>query len=166
MCGGEKTYLGAKAVAESTDVGETELGLHVLEGIDNDGVDGLLVMGVLAIAALGDPLHNVKASRHGDRKLVLVEEVNDQGGVAIGSELIGKQLGVAPDAKDVGNVEKTGVLVCLVGGSLGEVALIFAGDGDLLALRGASTLIGKRLARSLVLSNREIGVSYQPTDMP
>lgn len=90
--GRENAYLGAKAVAETTNVGKTELSLHVLERIDNDGINGLLVMGVLAVAALSEPLHNVKASRHGNRKLVLVEEINDQGGVAIGGELVGEKL--------------------------------------------------------------------------
>lgn len=110
--------------------------LKVLDGVDDDGVDVLLVVWVLAVAALLEPLHDVEAGGHGKRQLVAIEEIDNQSGVAVGGELVGEELAVLPDTKDVGNEEDAGVLVSLVGGSLSQVALILAADGDLLALRG------------------------------
>lgn len=111
--------------------------LEILDGVDDDGIDLLLAVGVVAVAASCEPLHDVEALGKGEGQLVAVEEIDDQGGVAVGGELVGQQLAVVPDAEDVGDEEDTGVLVRLVGGGLGEVALILAGDGDLLSLRSA-----------------------------
>lgn len=113
--------------------------LQVLDGVNDNRVDLLLGVRVLAVAALSEPLEDVEALGARQGQLVAVKEVDNQGGVAIGSELVGEQLAVVPDAKDVGDKENTGVLVSLVGGGLGKVALVFASDGDLLALGGAST---------------------------
>lgn len=59
------TYLCAEAVANSTEVGDVVLLLEVLDGVDDDGVDVLLVVWVLPVAALLEPIHDVEAGGHG-----------------------------------------------------------------------------------------------------
>lgn len=133
-------YLGTEAVAKSTELLDAVLLLQSLDSVDDDGVDGLLGMRVVARGALGHPGHKVKVAGSVERDWVAIEGVDDQGEVAVGGELVGHQLAVLPDANDVGDVEQADALVLLVGGRSGKVAVVLPGDLDVLAGRGTPVL--------------------------
>lgn len=124
--------LGTEAVAEGTNLGEA-LVLEVLEGELDDGVDGFLGVGVLAVGALGQPLHEVEVGGAVEGEGVLVEEVGDDGVVAVGGELVGHQLAVLPDADDVRQVQQGDAVVLVAALGLGHVHVVLA-DLDRLAL--------------------------------
>lgn len=132
--------LGAKAVPDGTNLGSA---VSLLEGLDashDDGVDGLGRVRVVAGAALADPRHEVDARI----KFVAVENVGDQGCVAVGRKLVCDELRILPDAPDVGDQDNRGAGVDLVSRSLGEIgADAVAGDLDQLA-GGSATREGRR----------------------
>jgi len=68
-------------------------------------------MRVLSIRALGQPSHNIETLRSVKGNWVAVEEVGDDGIVAVGSKLICHQLAVCPDPNDIWKVENSGILV-------------------------------------------------------
>lgn len=131
LAGEGQTNLGTKAVAQRTNLCETLL-LQVLKSLLDNGVDSLLGVGVLAVTALAEPLHDVEAVGAVQRQWVAVEDVDNEGVVAVGGEVVGHQLGVLPDANDIGNVQQSGAIVLLAGCGLGHVGLIGA-DLDGLA---------------------------------
>lgn len=108
--------LGTEAVADSTDLLDTESLAQVLDGLVDDGLD---IVGLV----LGQPGGQVGLTRlHGlEGDLVTLEQVGDDGQVAIVGELVGKQLGVGVDAEDVGQ-EEDGLFGALVLG-IGDVAV-------------------------------------------
>lgn len=101
-------------------------------------------MGVVASAALGQPRHEVKVAGRVEGDRVAIEDVNDQCQVAVGSELVGDQLAVLPDADDVGDEQDAGILVCLVGLGSGQVGGVLA-DLDVLTggCASASSIISQ-----------------------
>lgn len=123
--GGGETNLRSKAVAQRTNLCEALL-LEVLESLLNNRVDGLLGVGVLAVTALAEPLHDVEAVGAVQRERVAVEDVDNEGVVAVGGEVVGHELGVLPDANDIGDVQQSGAIVLLAGCGLGHVGLIRA----------------------------------------
>lgn len=124
----EPAYLGTKAVPYGTDLGEPLL-LEVLQTLLHDDVDILLGMGAVAVGALGQPLHDVLWRGVGEG--VAVKDIDDDGVVAVGGELVRHELGVLPDAEDVLDVEQGDTIVLLALG-LGHISLILA-DFDGLA---------------------------------
>lgn len=124
---GKGAYLGAEAVSQSTNLGGTVLLLQGLDGGLDDGIDGLLGMGVVSIAALGHPAHEVEVVGAVKRERVAVEDVENQGEVALGGQLVGHELGVLPDADDVGE-EKEGLSGLLGASRLGDVGIPLVGD--------------------------------------
>lgn len=76
-------------------------------------------MRVAATLTTREPTHNVELAQiDSDVKLVAIEQIGNQSSVATSSELVGDELGVLPDAEDIG-VDDHG---CGVGrGGLGEV---------------------------------------------
>lgn len=135
MLSGRATNLGTEAVTESTDLGEALL-LEVLEGELDNGVDGLLGVGVLAVRTFGQPLHEIEVFGTVQGERVAVEDVRNDGVVAVGGVLVGHQLAVLPDADDVGDVQQSDAVVLLALG-LGNVGVILA-NLDGLASRLAS----------------------------
>lgn len=118
----EKTHLGAEAVADSTNV----LDAHVadgLDGLDDDGVNSLLGVRVVAAAAVRDPLAQLEALGAVERDGVAVEEVDDDGQVAALGKGVGHELAVLPDANDVGQVQDADVLAGRLVGRRGDVGL-------------------------------------------
>jgi hypothetical protein len=104
--------LSAEAVADSSDLLDAEGLAHVLDGLLDDRVHiGGLV--------LGQPGWQVSlAGLHGlDGDLVALEQIRDDGQVAIVGELVGEKLGVGEDAEDVGQEEDSllGALVLGIG---------------------------------------------------
>ena len=68
-------------------------------------------MRIVAISSLCQPLHKVKSLGRVQADGVAIEQVRHEGVVSIGSELIGHQLAVLPDANYVWQVENRGILV-------------------------------------------------------
>lgn len=62
-------------------------------------------MGVLAVGTFVQPLHDVETLRAVQGKRVTVEDINDDGVVAVGGEVVGHQLAVLPDADNIGDVQ-------------------------------------------------------------
>jgi len=142
---GAPSHLGTEAVAQAAELLDAVVVLERLDGGQDDGVDVFLGVGVVAGSALGQPAHKVKAVTDGvEGEGVAVEDVDDEGDVAVGGELIGHQLAVLPDANDIGDVEQADALVLLVGGRGGQVAVPLAGDLDGLAGGGAPVPGGQR----------------------
>lgn len=110
-------------------------------------------MGVLAVGALAEPLHDVEAGRTLEREGVAVEDVNDDSIVAVSGELVGHKLAVLPDAEDVWNVQQGSALVLVATLGLGDVGVELA---DLDDATGRLTTGGEEseLALSSVLSPR------------
>jgi hypothetical protein len=131
------THLCAKAVSQAAKLLDTIFLLQGLDSFEDNGVDGLLGVGVVALGALGQPGHEVEALGAVQGNGVAVEDINDQGEVAISGKLVGHQLAVLPDADDVGDVEEANALVLVVGRRRGEVGVVLAGDLDGGARRGA-----------------------------
>lgn len=143
--GAGSTDLGTEAVAQGADLGEA-LVLEVLEGELDDGVDGLLGVGVLAVRAASEPLHEVEVGGAVEREGVAVEDVDDEGVVAVGGEVVGHQLAVLPDADDVWDVQQRHAVVLLALG-LGDVGVVLA---DLGLGAGGLTAVGGGGERALV----------------
>jgi hypothetical protein len=121
-----EAHLCAKAVADAADLGDAVLLLEDLDGLLDDGVDVLLGMGVLAVRALCEPVHDVHVTKAGWGDGVAVEEIGHQGQVAVGSELVGNELRVAPDADSVGQQENGRVLVRLALCRRGYIGVVLA----------------------------------------
>jgi hypothetical protein len=96
-------------------------------------------MRVIAIGTLCDPAHDVKTLRHRQRHNIAVENVGDDGGVAVGGELISHQFAVGPNSENIGNVDNSGTLVRLIRGSCRDVSVKAATELDHLAGGLAST---------------------------
>ena len=81
----------AKAVTSTTDLGEA-LVLEVGDAFLENGIDGFREVRVLAVTAFGHPSHEVEVARAIKREGVAVEEVDNEGVVAVSGELVGHQL--------------------------------------------------------------------------
>lgn len=125
--------LCAEAVAEGADLCRAVLLLESLDAGDDDGVDLGGCVRLLVVGAIEDPVDDILSRC----ELVAVEDVGDDGGVAVGGELVGDQLRVRVDAPDVRDEDQAGAGVGLVGGRLGDVGLDGA-VGDLDELSGGS----------------------------
>lgn len=118
-------------------------------------------MRVLAVGSLRQPLHKVKVVGAVEREGVAVEDVNDQGIVAVGGELVGHQLAVLPDANDVWNVQQSGAVMLLVALGLGDVGIVLADLDD-----GAGGLAAEKVTACIssclvcTLSRRYLLVLY------
>lgn len=113
------------------------LDAHVAEGpdgLDDDGVDGLLGVRVVAAAAVRQPLAEVEALGPVEQHGVAVEEVDDDGQVAARGEAVGHELAVLPDANDVGQVQDAHVRAGRLLGRRGDVGLDGAVNLDDFAL--------------------------------
>lgn len=115
-------YLGTEAIPKGTDLGEA-LFLEVLQARLDDRVDSLLGVRVIAIGALGEPLHDIR--RRGAGELVAVEDIDDDGVITVLGELVCHKLGVLPDAEDVGDIEQ-GDAIMLLALWLGHISLVLA----------------------------------------
>lgn len=136
-----RIYLGAEAVPQSAELLDAVLLLQGLDGLDDDGVDGLLGVRIVASGALSHPGHEVESAGAVEGDWVTVEDVNDQGKVAVGGELVSHELAVLPDSNDIGNVEQANTLVLLVGGRGCDVGVILPGHLDGVAGRGSPALV-------------------------
>lgn len=114
-------------------------------------------MRVLAVPALLDPFHDIL--RWGIGEYVAVEDINDDGVVSVGSELIGHELGVLPDAENIGDVKQGGTIVLLALG-LGHVGIVLA-DLDDFAGRLAAMEVETWLARCMHAYATKLGVRAQ-----
>lgn len=79
--------LGTEAVADTTKALDAQLALELLDDGVDDGVD-------LRHAVATEPLHELEAGGHVDRHGIAVEEVGNDGEVAVGGELVGEAVGV------------------------------------------------------------------------
>lgn len=68
-------------------------------------------MGVLPIRSVVYESHNIKVFRHRKRKLITVEDIRKQAGVAVGSELVDHQLAVVVNAVNVREIKNANLLV-------------------------------------------------------
>ena len=127
------TYLGSEAVAQATDLLGAVFLLELLQGILDDGIDKFRGVRVLSIGALGEPLHEIEVLVSVERQRVAVEDVDDEGRVALLGQLVGHQLAVLPDANDIRDVEECDILVLLVGWWRGKIAGVLSSDLDVLA---------------------------------
>jgi hypothetical protein len=126
------TNLGTEAVSDSAELLDALLALEELDGLNDDGVDVLGGVGVVAGGALGEPAHEVEVVRAVEGQGVTVEGVDDQGQVAVGGELVGHQLAVLPDGDDVRDVEDGSILVRLGRVGSRDVGIVLA-NLDILA---------------------------------
>lgn len=149
-------YLGTEAVPEGTDLGEA-LFLQVLQARLHDGVDSLLGVRVVAVGALCEPLHDIRRWRVGE--LVAVEDIDDDGVIAVLGELVGHKLGVLPDAEDVGDVEQ-GDAIVLLALWLGHIGLVLAYfDGLASGLAAAEVESGWSVC---VCTHMPFGLALEP----
>jgi hypothetical protein len=128
-----RAYLCAKAVANGTNLLDAQI-TQRLDALDDDGVNGLGGVRVVASRSLGHPGPKVKVARPVQAEGVAVEDVGHQDGVALGGKIVGQQLAVLPDANDIGDEEDALALASLVGGGSGQVGVNVAVDLDVLAL--------------------------------
>lgn len=131
--GRTSTYLGAKAVAQSTQLLDAALLLQSLDGLKDDGIDIFRGVRVVPIATLGEPGHEVKAIGPVELKCVAIEDVDYQSQIAAVGELVGHEVRVLPETDDIGDVEKADILVRLALRRGGYVGIILSGDLDVLA---------------------------------
>lgn len=111
------TYLATEAVSDTSNALDTKVLADMLDGSLNNGVNsGRLVV--------GDPRGEVGLSRLHIFELdgVTAEEVRDHGEVAIVGELVGEELSIDVDAKDVAE-DDNGLLGGLVALGVGDVCL-------------------------------------------
>lgn len=121
------THLGAEAVADSTDLGDAQI-TQRLDTLEDNGVHSLGIV-------LAQPGREVEAVGTVQRQGVAVEEIRDEGHVALGGEVVGHELAVLPDADHVGDVEDAAALLGLALGRRGQVGVDgVVGDLDVLAL--------------------------------
>jgi hypothetical protein len=111
-----------KAVTNGADL-LVALLLQVLDGLLDDGVDSFVGVRVVTAGTLGQPGHEVKVLWLVQGQWVAVEQVRDDGVVAIGGELVSHQLAVLPDTDDVWEVQNGGVLVDDLALGLGNIGL-------------------------------------------
>lgn len=78
-------------------------------------------MSIIARTSLGQPSHEVEIILSIEGEGIAVEEVDDQGVVAVGGVLIGHQFAVLPDGDYVGQIEDGDVFVDCVAFWLGDV---------------------------------------------
>jgi hypothetical protein len=130
------THLGTEAVSSSSNLAESQT-LERLNALDDNGVDLLGRVRVIAGAALSKPAHEVEIGRSGIGTLVAVEQVGDQASVAFLGELVGEELAVVPDTENVGDVEDADVLRLVCGGSCEVGGDGVVGDLDHFTLRFA-----------------------------
>ena len=89
-------------------------------------------MRVIAIGTVHDPAHDIDA--HGRVfQDIAVEKVGNDSSVPVGGELIGHELAVVPDTKDISNVNNSSALVSLALGGGSKVGVDAAGKLDHLA---------------------------------
>lgn len=110
------TYAGTEAVANSGDSLHAEGLAHVLNGLGHNGVDDV---GLVS----SEPLHNVDVAivQVIGTDLSTVEQIREDGQVAIVGELIDEKLVVGEEAEDVGQVKNgcVGLLAVLGGTNVG-----------------------------------------------
>lgn len=156
MCLSVLTYLSTEAVAHSADLLDTLLGLQPREGVLDDGVDVFLSVRVVSRATLGEPPREVEVSARVQGHGVAVDDVDYEGQVAVGGELVGDEFAVGPDAEDVRQVEDGGILVCLGRVRGREVASHLANldvrAGWRSAVNGRNTLLVRYLCDKPVVS--------------
>lgn len=152
--------LGTEAVTHGAQLLDPLLGLQPLDGVNDDRIHGLVCVRVVAGRSLLAPGEEVEALGWALRDRVAIEEVDDERQVAVGSELVGHELAVLPDAEDVREVENRGVLARRggirsrqVGSMLADLdigasrlAVVFDADGAALSWR-----VGSHIAELLVV---------------
>lgn len=92
--------LGTEAVADGTDILKSLL-FQVGDGFLDDGINLLDCVWVVSIVTFLQPLEDVESLRRVQPHWVSVEEINEQGVVAVCSELISHELGVLPDSNHI-----------------------------------------------------------------
>lgn len=117
-----RTYLSTKAVPNATDLLNSQLLAEVLDGGLDDGVD----MGGLVVLEPGREV-GLAVLEVVELDGVALEEVGDDGQVALGGEVVGDELAVGVDADDVGQ-DDDGLLGGLVVLGVGEVGLDWRGE--------------------------------------
>lgn len=101
-------YLGAKAVASSSDPTESQA-LHVIETGNDDWIDLFRSMRIVSVRAVGYPPVQIKVVRHLQGHWVTIEDIQNQAGVAFGSKCISHQFAGLPNTEHVWNVDKAAV---------------------------------------------------------
>lgn len=72
-------------------------------------------MGVLPIRAVLKPFHETNGKGPVQRYGIPIEQVREEGIVAIGGKLVCHQLAILPNTKDVRNEEYRSILLCALG---------------------------------------------------
>lgn len=123
-------------------------------------------MGVFSIRTLRQPLHKIQALGLGHRDGVAVEDIDDYGVVAVGSELVGHKLGVLPDAEDVGDVEEGDAIVLVGALGLGDVGIVLADLDDAAGglTPGKRSIVSVSLSLLLSLPIGEMGQGNKGTN--
>lgn len=91
-------------------------------------------MRVLAIAALIEPLHEIKVLGSVERNRIAIEQIQEQTGVSIVSIRISHQLAVLPDADDVRQIQNCSARVAFALGGSSKISINRASDLDHLTL--------------------------------
>lgn len=98
--------------------------MQEFDAFRNNRIDGFRCVRVVSRCTLGHPLHEVEALGWGTKRhRILIEEIWDKSVVAVGSELVGHQLGILPDADDVWEVENGSLLVDILASGLSLVGI-------------------------------------------
>ncbi len=93
-----RTYLSAKAITHGAQLLDALIGLEPFDSFDNDGVNVFLGVRVVAVRALFEPREDFETLRWIQADRVAIEEVDDEGQIAVLGKLVGNQLAVLPDA--------------------------------------------------------------------
>lgn len=127
-----EAYLCAEAIANGSEFLDAQI-LERLDGSEDDGVDVRGSVRVVTSRALGQPRIKVKVASSVQLKGIAVEEIWEEDGVALSSKVVGQQLAVLPDAKDIGNEEDTLAIASLVRRGCGQIGVNVAFELDVLA---------------------------------
>lgn len=93
-------YLGAKAIPDTANSLDSQA-LQGFNSLDDDGVNGGGCMRVIAVTPLSDPRRDIPTSWSLHWRLVAIENIRNECGVALSGKTVGHQLAIGINAKDV-----------------------------------------------------------------
>jgi len=125
--------LRPEAVAQGADLGDSIVFLQGLDSCLHDGVNRDGGVGILAAGAFGEPPREVKPGLANEGQSVAIEDIKDQGVVAICGQMIRHKLRIGPDAYDIRKVQQAYASMLLLRSRGGDVGVPLARNLDSLA---------------------------------